>query len=134
MIKLLKYELTRTRQALLITFLTMIGIELIFLVGYFLQVQSFLALGLWLFLMFGFSGFVLMLVYAVNRFYSDLKHKSGYLLFMTPRNAYQIVGSKLLCALLVSFAGMGLYVGLIFLNLRTVSMAEGSSWELFSIV
>lgn len=128
MVKLLKYELIRSKNVLLITLVTMLGIEALFLLGFFFDIESLLGTSVTLLVFAGLGGFLAFLIYAVSRFYTDLKNKHGYMLFLTPRNSYQIVGSKVINSFLVMLVGVVLYIGMVVLDISlAVEAAEDSN-------
>lgn len=133
MVKLLKYELIRSKTILLITLIVLLGIEALFLLGFFFEIDSLLGTSVMLLTLAGFGGFIAIVVYAVNRFYTDLKNKHGYMLFLTPRNAYQIVGSKVINSFLVMMVGFALYVGMIVLDIG-LAFQEASDTNMIMLV
>ena len=98
MSKLLKYELKKTWALKLI----MLGItavaELAFLMVLFLDTQNETALAVTCMLLFfiALGGTVLIGVQSVLTLHRDMNTKQGYMLYMTPRNSFQILGAKLL--------------------------------------
>ena len=75
MLKLIKYELIKQRTSKVI-----IGAILALLEVAFLASVTFVIVGL----------------EEIITYYHDLRDKSGYMLFMTPYNVYEIMGSKIL--------------------------------------
>lgn len=126
MVKLLKYELIRSKNILCISLVTLLCIEVLFLFGFFFNNESALGTATTLLVFAGIGGFLAIIIYAVNRFYTDLKNKYGYMLFLTPRNAYQIVGSKVINSFLVMMIGFALYVGVVVLD---ISLAFNAAEE-----
>lgn len=108
--KLMKYELFR-RSKLLIT----LAILLVFLEG--VSIYSLYRGDNWLVLFFAilglmmFSAIIFPLIDAIANYYSDFKNTHGYMLFLTPNNGYQIIGSKALFALAELVVSVGVVAG-----------------------
>lgn len=95
--QLLKYEFRKTRSVKIIVFLAAMIFEALFLIG--LPFKSLEKIG-----MLGMVGLVFTTVFGIfmigiigiGNLYTDLNTKQGYMLFMTPRNGYQVIGAKVL--------------------------------------
>ena len=97
---LLKYEIRKTWATKLI----LLGItaveELAFLVGLYLmgrEVDNYVtAVSISLLVVTAIAGVILIGVQSVLTLHRDMNTKQGYMLYMTPRNSYQIMGAKFL--------------------------------------
>lgn len=109
---LLKYEFRRSR----IVFLGILGIsvfvEILYLIGWFFDIQPLFAIGLIGGILCLAFGSMAILLYGVIMFNDDISKKPGYLLFSTPRSANQIVGAKL-CMTLFALIGMAIVFSLL---------------------
>ena len=96
MSKLLKYELRKSW----LTKLAVLGIaavaELVFLYGLEFRNDDALSIGAVLLLFVAIGGVIVIGVQSVVILHRDMNTKQGYMLFMTPRNTYQILGAKVL--------------------------------------
>ena len=98
MSKLLKYEIRKTwAMKLIILGITAVA-ELAFLITLFLDQDNHGAIGVTCVLLFfiAFGGTLLIGVQSVLTLHRDMNTKQGYMLYMTPKNSFQIVGAKLL--------------------------------------
>jgi hypothetical protein len=68
----------------------------------------------------GFGGLIFLLIDSINMYSSDLYKKPGYMLFLTPTNSYQIIGSKLFISLIEATIGLTMYIAFMVLNYNIV--------------
>jgi len=99
--KLLKYEMRKTWSAKLIVLGLAAILELIFLGALFLRSSSgntdeTIGVTILLLTLTAFGGILLIGIQSVLTLHRDMNTKQGYMLYMTPRNSYQILGAKLL--------------------------------------
>lgn len=99
MLKLMKYELRKTMFSKLVL-LCITGVaEIAYLVGVFLkadkgdQILAFGAIGIFMCMTIGifYIG-----IDSLISFHRDLNTKQSYMLFLTPKNSYQVLGAKIL--------------------------------------
>ncbi len=97
MSKLLKYELKKTWPLKLIILGITAVAELAFLITLFLDQNNHGAIGLTCVLLFfiAMGGTLLIGVQSVLTLHRDMNTKQGYMLYMTPKNSFQILGAKL---------------------------------------
>lgn len=101
MIALLKYEWRKTRTAKMLLLVLALVEELGFLWGI-LRLEpggtpgGLIGTPLFLLFLTAFGGILLIGLQSVLVLHRDMNTKQGYMLFMTPRNSYQILGAKLL--------------------------------------
>lgn len=101
MMALLKYEWRKTRGAKMVILGLAAVEELCFLAGILRQEpggmpDGLLRISLLLLPLTAFGGILLIGLQSVLVLRGDMNTKQGYMLFMTPRNSYQILGAKLL--------------------------------------
>ncbi len=98
---LLKYEWRKTRSAKMLL-LGVAAVEELFFLWGILRLQpgerpdGLIGTSLFLLFLTAFGGILLIGLQSVMVLYRDLNTKQGYMLFMTPRNSFQILGAKLL--------------------------------------
>ena len=98
MSKLLKYEIRKTWALKLIILGVTAVAELAFLIALFLDQENhgFIGLSCMLLFFIAMGGTMLIGVQSVLTLHRDMNTKQGYMLYMTPRNSFQILGAKLL--------------------------------------
>ncbi|MFP4698184.1 MAG: hypothetical protein ACLFMO_05700 [Eubacteriales bacterium] len=114
MYQLLKYEMIKKWKLFLIVLSTVILAEGFIL--YQLLIKENWSTPLFVFSFMAFGGMFFVLIDSINSFSLELRRKSGYMLFLTPRNGYQIVGAKVMISLLELFIGFFVYIGLARIN------------------
>ena len=99
--QLLKYEFRKTWMAKLIV-LGIVGVlEIIFLVGTAIGENGetgmkLISISTFLLTLSAFAGILFIGIQSVVVLHRDMNTKQGYMLYMTPRNSYQILGAKYL--------------------------------------
>ena len=98
---LLKYELRKTLMMKLIILGITAAAELAFLIALFLRnsegnTDNVIITTIFLLTFIAFAGILLIGVQSVMTLHRDMNTKQGYMLYMTPRNSYQILGAKML--------------------------------------
>ena len=134
MSKLLKYELKKTLPLKLIILGITAVAELAFLITLFLDQNNHGAIGVTCMLLFfiALGGTMLIGVQSVLTLHRDMNTKQGYMLYMTPRNSFQILGAKLLeNGLSLALAG-GFFFLLGFLDVTLLFTRLGSLEELWN--
>jgi len=124
MLKLIKYDLIKSRAWYLVAAAALLLIEATYLIGYWISDGTVFAIGGALFVGAGFFSLLALLIYSVQLYSEELTKKSGYMTFLTPRSAYQIIGSKLIVSLIVLVIGFVVYCGLSIINLQIIANQE----------
>lgn len=99
MFQLMKYEARKSFFSKLIMLLALAACELLFLFGIFFsnpESDPWTALGVAGLMIVTIAGITFIGIESIITLHRDLNTKQSYMLFMTPRNAYQILGSKIL--------------------------------------
>ena len=94
--KLLKYELRKSWLTKLVVLGLAAVAELVFAYGLEFHNEDALALGIMFLVFIAIGGVMLIGVQSVVILHRDMNTKQGYMLFMTPRNTFQILGAKVL--------------------------------------
>lgn len=126
MLKLIKYDLIKSRAWYIITASALLLIEAAYLLGYWIKNDNLFGIGGVLFVIAGAFSMLALLIYSVQLYSEELTKKSGYMTFLTPRSAYQIIGSKLIVSFLVLVVGFVVYCGLSLVNLQIIADMEGN--------
>ena len=96
MLKLMKYELRKTAFSKLVLLVITAVAELAFLLGVFLKKDNLLAIGIVFLFMCAVFGVIYIGIESVNVLYRDLNTKQSYMLFLTTKSSYEILGAKIL--------------------------------------
>ncbi|MGN0241992.1 MAG: hypothetical protein ACI4CS_09925 [Candidatus Weimeria sp.] len=112
MAKIMKYELIKNRFRYLTMVAVMALVEVGFLITNFVGYKA--STAMWILLMLAaFGTFIIVLFEGIAMYNRDLREKSGYMIFMTPLPAWQILLGKIIVILAV---GSVLFIGYCFLG------------------
>ena len=96
MLKLMKYEFRKTMFSKMILLLITGLAEILYLLGVFMKWNSGLAWGIAGLICCALIGIFYIGIESLLVFQKDLNTKQSYMLFLTPKNSYQILGAKVL--------------------------------------
>lgn len=96
MLKLMKYEFKKTMFSKLILLVVTVLAEAAFLVGVFGEWERALGVGMTGLMLCAMVGVFYIGIESLLVFHRDLNTKQSYMLFLTPKNSYQILGAKVL--------------------------------------
>lgn len=96
MLKLMKYEFRKTAFSKVILLLITAVLEVAFLLGVFLKNDRLLAVGIVLLMLCTVMGILYTGLNSVITLHRDLNTKQSYMLFLTPKSSYEILGAKIL--------------------------------------
>ena len=96
MLKLMKYELRKTAFSKLVLLVITAVADIAFLIGVFWKKDNILAMGIIFLVMCTIFGVIYIGIESVNVLHRDLNTKQSYMLFLTPKSSYQILGAKIL--------------------------------------
>ncbi len=122
MIKLMKYEFLRRKPLLLGALLSIIILEGITIFTIF-QIPLFNGLTVMLTLLLVIGALLLPLLNTVTKLYSDLKHKQGYMLFLTPQSGNKIILAKTLYGAVETLVSAALVAGCLTLSAHFANQA-----------
>ena len=91
MLKLIKYELIKQRTSKVIIGAILALLEVAFLAGMLLGKEEIMAIAAGMLTFLASVTFVIVGLEEIITYYHDLRDKSGYMLFMTPYNVYEIM-------------------------------------------
>lgn len=124
MSKLLKYEFKKSKNVTLaILLITVIG-EALFLAGSLAKSGSLLASGALILSLAATFGIFIMAVLSIDILHRELNTNQSYMLFLTPRNSYQILGSKILSSAISLSLMTVLFAVLAALDLLLIGIRE----------
>ena len=134
MLKLMKYEFRKTAFSKLVLLVITAVMEIAFLLGIFLKKDNLLAMGIVFLFMCAIFGIIYIGIESVNVLYRDLNTKQSYMLFLTPKSSYQILGAKILeNGLSIVMAG-AFFTVLAVLNVTVATIYIGGLKELIDQV
>lgn len=111
MLKLMKYEFKKQAFSKYVILALVALIELVFFFGVITDKENVIAVALGILWLFTFGAIFYIAFESIITFSNDLKQKSSYMLFLTPKTPYSIVGAKVISAALqVVLAGLAFFL------------------------
>lgn len=101
--KLIKYEFRKQLLSKLVVGIVIAVLQVVFLAGVFLENENWIAVGIGFTMSIALISLFYFSFESIVTYSNDLKTKQSYMLFLTPRNMFQIVGAKLLTTILQIF-------------------------------
>ncbi|MDO4297478.1 MAG: hypothetical protein Q4C59_03240 [Lachnospiraceae bacterium] len=96
MLKLMKYEFRKTMFSKMILLVITAAAEIAYLIGVFFEWEKALGIGIAGLVFCALIGITYIGIDSLLVFHKDLNTKQSYMLFLTPRNSYQVLGAKVL--------------------------------------
>lgn len=96
MLKLMKYEFRKTMFSKTVLLVITALAEIAYLIGVFFKQEKWLAVGVMGLVMCALIGIFYIGIDSLIVFHRDLNTKQSYMLFLTPKNSYQVLGAKVL--------------------------------------
>lgn len=96
MLKLMKYEFRKTMFSKTVLLVITALAEIAYLIGVFFNMERALGIGIMGLVMCAVIGIFYIGIDSLIVFHRDLNTKQSYMLFLTPRNSYQVLGAKVL--------------------------------------
>lgn len=132
--KLIKYEFRKQLFSKLVIGAMLLGAEVVFLAGLLFNKGSWGALGLGGIGVLGFGAMFYLSFEILTTYSKDLKTKQSYMLFLVPRNMFQVVGAKMITAVIQIFVGGVLFAGIFIGDVYLLSCAVGKVDEFIGII
>ena len=101
--KLIKYEFRKQLMSKLVVGVVVAVLEFVLFAGLIFDDFDWASIGLGLFAIVAMVSLLYFSFESIITYSNDLKTKQSYMLFLTPRNMFQIVGAKLLTTILQIF-------------------------------
>lgn len=101
---LMKYEIKKSKLLLFITFGVVLIAELAWLIGFYGKIETLSVIATILLVCFGIMSAFIGMLFSITLYNDDLKKKSGYMIFMTPRSTIQIIASKVIVSFCITVA------------------------------
>lgn len=96
MLKLMKYEFRKSASSKLILLVLTAVFELAFLGGVFFKGYNLMGTGMMFLILCAFFGVFYIGLEGIMTLYRDLNSKQSYMLFLTPKSSYEILGAKIM--------------------------------------
>lgn len=133
MLRLLKYEFLKARATLLILLGVTAAVEVIYLLGVATKDIPTVTLTLILLLFLAIAGTAWVGLECVLTLHRDIRSRQSYMLFMTDRGCFSILGAKLIQTFVCIAAVTGIFVGLGYLDgfvfFRTFNQKALDYWQ-----
>lgn len=130
----MKYEFRKTAFAKLIILLLAAIAEVLFLLGQHLGQEDLTSTGTLLLVLIATFGIMYVGIDSLLVLNRDLNTKQGYMLFMTPKNSYEILGAKILeNGLSILLAG-AFFTGLAWIDLTILLKRMGEQYSVLKML
>ncbi|MDO5560882.1 MAG: hypothetical protein Q4F95_14975 [Oscillospiraceae bacterium] len=103
MIKLVKYDIIKTKTVLLAVFMGLFVTEAAFIIGMITKLNLMIGVSSVILVLALTTSLIALVIYAIHIYNTDFSKKQGYMPFLTPTSPYAIIASKLITTLLVAF-------------------------------
>lgn len=110
--KLMKYEFRKQLMSKIVVLVVVALLEVLFLLGLLLEKGDWLGMASGLLITAGVIGLFYFSFESIITFSNDLRTKQSYMLFLTPRNMFQVVGAKI-AVTVIQILGAGLVFAVI---------------------
>lgn len=134
MLKLIKYEVRKTLFSKLVLLVITAVLEVIYLLGVFLKHEDLLAGGILGLVLCVTVGIFYIGIESLMVFHRDLNTKQSYMLFLTPRSSYEVLGAKVLENALSIFLTGAFFAALAAVNITVSLVYIGGLKELLDFI
>ena len=132
--KLIKYEFKKQMLSKIIVGVFAVICQIVMLVGVFADKPDWAAFGFVGMMILAFVALFYFSFETVVTYSNDLKTKQSYMLFLVPRNMYQVVGAKMITTVAQIFVAGIVFMALLIGNLFLVSAKDGEIEEFIEIM
>lgn len=130
---LIKYEFRKQLLSKIIVFLLAAVLEIFFLLGLLINNEDLLGIGIGFLILDSVVGLFYFSFECIITYSADLRTKQSYMLFLTPRNMFQIVGAKVITTMLQIIGAAMIFVGLMTANIFLYAAKNGTLTELLKV-
>ena len=129
MLSLIKYDFMKLRAWLVGYLCGLVFANLLFILSFKVDLPSVIdTLAKTIFVLFCFASPVMLFIFMIVIFSTDVNNKHGYMTFLTPRSAAQIVGSKVIVSFILLIT-----VGFVILGAISLTISALSDGDFFLI-
>lgn len=132
--KLMKYEFRKTMFSKVILLVITAIAEILFLAGIFAEWENGIAIGMIGLVLCASVGTLYIGLESLTIFQKDLNTKQSYMLFLTPKNSFQILGAKVLENGLSLLLVTAFYVALAAIDVSTAVLYVGGLQEFLELL
>lgn len=132
--KLMKYELRKRLMSKILVLVVVAVLEVLFVLGLYLEKDNWLRMASVLLVAVGFIGLFYFSFESVVTFSNDLRTKQSYMLFLTPRNMFQVVGAKIAVTVIQIFGSGLAFAGIAIGDIALVCSKNGEMQEFLDAV
>ncbi len=117
MFKMIKYEYRKDMPLYIVVIGLILSLTMYLAFSILAESEVNLAISIILFILCGFGAVVFIMVIGVISYAREINAKSSFMTFMTPLNAFEIVGSKYITLIITTILATALYVGGAYMNI-----------------
>ena len=132
--KLIKYEFRKQLMSKLVVGVVVAVLEFVLFAGLIFDDFDWASIGLGLFAIVAMVSLLYFSFESIITYSNDLKTKQSYMLFLTPRNMFQIVGAKLLTTILQIFVTGCAFVAIAIGDVFLVCAKKGDVKEFIEVI
>ncbi len=132
--KLIKYELKKQMLSKIVIGVLAALCEVLFLAGVLIENGDWAALGLGLLILLSFMGLFYLSFETIVTYSNDLKTKQSYMLFLIPRNMYQVVGAKMVTTFLQILLAGAFFLAVILGDVFLIFAKNGEIREMMDMI
>lgn len=132
--KLIKYEFRKQLTSKIIVGVVIAALEIYFALGLFLEKEKWLGMATAFLVTAGIIALLYFSFESIVTYSNDLRTKQSYMIFLTPRNMFQVVGAKLLTTVMqIVLAGCA-FAAIAIGDVLLVCAKFGKVKELFDVI
>ncbi|MBR6666527.1 MAG: hypothetical protein IKL22_12535 [Lachnospiraceae bacterium] len=132
--KLIKYELKKQMLSKIIVGVVAAISQVIFFVGLLIDNPDWSASGIGILSILGFAAMFYFSFETIVTYSNDLKTKQSYMLFLIPRNMYQVVGAKMITTFLQILLVGAAFVAIFVVDVFAISAKKGEIKEMIEMI
>lgn len=132
--KLIKYELKKQMSSKIIVGVLAIICQLAMIVGLIVNEPDWFAIGFIGMMILAFTALFYFSFETIVTYSNDLKTKQSYMLFLVPRNMYQVVGAKMITTILQIFVAGIAFMAILIGDLFLISAIDGEIEEFIELM
>ena len=131
--KLIKYEFRKQLLSKLVVGFVVIALQIWYFAGVIFDKENWAGMGLGITMIVAMISLLYFSFESIVTYSNDLRTKQSYMLFLTPRNMFQIVGAKLLTTILQIFVCGCAFVAIVIGDVFLLCAIKGDIKELIDV-
>ena len=117
MFKMIKYEYRKDMPLYIVVVALIVALTMYLAFSILSESEINLAISIILFILCGWGAVIFIMVIGVISYAREINSKSSFMTFMTPLNAFEIVGCKYITLIITTIIATALYIGGAYLNI-----------------